>query len=467
MAKERTLEDMYMDLISEAASFEGINSSDQYQYNDDDGEDFMTSKEIIKNEETIKEKFGGLPAVGGDNDIEEDVHFKLYNKKHVHKYTDKEMQEIRTSCENTIVHDYGEHDIYHLTDDERAENDMLAELSLKLGTLKRTYRKVDQYIEAMRIVIQAWKLLEQNNYIHTKDEFFKLVAEGKIVSNRIIMPKLKNMDKYNIDMIIKYISNPDADPTDLLPKKEEVHDSWYDQFMEDDNENDENEIDEMERLLSPEEAQWLVDNIDNPPMMKVHYIKPKMIRQYENNSGFRSRFKKKKYSKKKRYEIESLNNILKKIETNPNNRDDLDYNRSYIVTNSMFDDGKKEKSFWDDLYYDGSWVNKNDLFLYNMAIREEILKQHPPRERYLTYADKELSSFFTSLEACGVNVVELRRKMDTTGSDIADIEKQEVKRSNKKLESAVLQRITELNKSSKFKKIVGKAEDALNKYYDD
>ena len=133
----------------------------------------------------------------------------------------------------------------------------------------------------------------------------------------------------------------------------------------------------------------------------------------------------------------------------------------------MFDVSKEPKSFWDDLYFDGSWTNKDDLFLYDMAVREELLKQHPPREKYLTYADKELAKFFSTLEENGMNVIELRRKMDCTSEDIAEAENKRTKKENKKIESALIQRITKLNNSPKFKKIVGKAENALNKYYEE
>lgn len=463
----KSVEDMYNELIEQSALFDDMMNNSKilssYQNDDDDSEDFMTSKEIIKTKEELEDRFDISPKGTGDGTIEEDIHFKIYGKRHQHKYTEKEMEEIRRSCECTIVHDYGEHDIYHLSDEERANNDMLAELGMKLGGLKRTYRKVDQYIEAMRVVMQAWELLEKNNYIHTKEEFYKLIAQGKIVSNRIIMPKLKKMDQYNIDMIIKYISNPDADASELVPIKEEVRDPWYDQFYEDDEEF-ENEAEEMERLLSPEEVQYILDNADNPPEMRVEDIKPKLIKGYDRRDFG---FSKKKKKKKEKYIIENLHDILNKIQSNPANRDNGDYSRSYMITHSMFDVEKEEKSFLDDMYFDGSWTSKDDLFLYDLAVREELLKQHPPKEKYLTYGDKELAKFFTILEENGINTIDLRRKMDCTSEAATKVEDKRTKKENKKIESALLQRITKLNNSPKFKKIVGKAENALNKYYED
>ena len=170
-------------------------SSDNY----DDSESFMTSKDLVEQKEKIEKQNPNINIPIISPDIEEEVHFKRYTKKRAHKYTESEMKAIRESCVSTIVHDYGERDIYHLSDEERRKNDMLAELSMKLSGVKRVYRKVNEYVEAMRIVVEAWQLLEKNNYIHTRDEFFDLVADGTIVSSRIVMPKLKKSDQYNMD----------------------------------------------------------------------------------------------------------------------------------------------------------------------------------------------------------------------------------------------------------------------------
>lgn len=458
----KTVEEMYMELINQPFLLEddtSILSGSGMQYGgEDDSEEFLTSKEIIKTKENLEEHYGIIPQ--GDGVIEEDVHFKRYTKRREHKYTEKEMEQIRKSCEVTIVHDYGENDIYHISDEEREANDMLAELGMKLGGLKRTYRKVDQYIEAMRIVVQAWEMLEaKGNYIHTRDEFFQMVAEGKIVSNRIIMPKLKRMDNYNVDMIIKYISNPELDPSDLVPIK--VEDDFYDDLL---TESDETEEDEMLRLLSPEDFQFIEEYEDNPPKIKVRDLPPKLIKNYDRR-GFMSSRRKKKLNKNERYIQESLHDILNRIQNNEYNRG-RGYAYSSIITDSIFDVKKAEKDIWDDLYFDGSWANENDLFLYDLAVREELLKQHPTNVNYLTFADQELARFFKILEENGINTIDLRRKMDCSSSGVDNIKARAKKKENKKIESALIQRITQLNNSAKFKKIVSKAEEALNKQFD-
>lgn len=500
-----SIEEMYQQMIeSNALADTIVGGTHARQFDDSDGEDFFTSKEIVQQQEALEKRYGASPTSprgGTGGVIEEEAHFKRYTQKREHKYTEKEKQEIRESCVATIVHDYGEFDIYHLSDEERAKNDMLAEIRLKLVTLKRTYHQVDKYIEAMRVVMEAWEILEKHNYLHTKEEFYQLVAEGKIYSSSIIMPKLKRMDQYNLDMIIQYISNPEADASDLIPAAQEVTDSWYDQFDIEDNEDyqkyfseyleslteadkenkeiedihdeadsyarEKIEEDEMKRLLSPDEVAFVLENAQHPPRIDVKDISPKYIKGYDRTTFGKV---KKKGSKTERYKKEILHRLLNKIQKNPQLRDfNRSYDHSLLVTQSMFEPEKPFKDFMDDIRFDGSWASEDDVFLYNLAVREEVLKQHPANQGYLTYADKEVSDFIKVLEKAGVNTLELRRKMnvaaDTDGTDDATVRAK--RKENKKLEAAIIQRITKLNASPKFKKLTVKAEKALNKAGED
>lgn len=474
---------------------------------EDDGEEFLTSKELLQEKKRMEEILGGKRPGrgprGGEPGIEEEMHFKRYTKRREHKYTESEKQQIRESCMATIVHDYAEHDIYHQSDEERTEHDVLSSIRMKLATLKRTYRKVDQYIEAMRTVMEAWRILEKNNYIHTTEEFFELVAQGRIYSSSIIMPKLKKVDNYNMDVIIQYISNPDVDPKDLVPEVEEApdpfYDSWsitedpqyekyYDEFTESLTDEQKDEMDASDihikaheyavakiqeetamRLLSPEEAQWLSDHQDDIPEFKVKDLKRKWIKNYDRRTFGRSKKKKKKESKTDKLIRENVHTILNKIQANVAFNQGAEYNRSYLVTQSMFDVEKPGKDFWEDLRFTGSWASDEDVFLYDLVVREELLKQHPVNQRYFTYGDQELANFFNVLEKHGVNVVDLRRQMNIGGEGtVTDAATTAAKRKeNKKLESAILQRITKLNGDPSFKKLATKAENALNKRFEE
>lgn len=456
----KTLDDMFRDMLENPGVFGGYSSTsaDRF-YNDEESEDFITSEDMVKMKEN-NDPNADLYLPKGPIEIEESLHFKRYSKRREHKYTETEMEEIRKSCEATIVHDYSENDRYHQSDEERARDDSLNEMTVKLSGLKRMYRKIDQYIVAMRTVIEAWELIEKKeNYLHTRKEFFKMVHDGRIYHTRIIMPKMKGLDKYNIDMVIQYISNPELDPKDLIANSQQNMDSFYDDLMDEDTETAE---EEMERLLSPEEVQYILDHADNPEMIKVHDIKKKRIKGYDHRT-FTSKNKKKRLPKSERIIRKDLHEMLNKIQSNPYNRD-MDtryYNRSALLTNSMFEPAEDEKSFFDDIRFDGSWASKDDLFLYDLAIEEAMASQHIPGE-YMTYGDREIAEFFNVMEREGMNVIELRRRMNATGDDINDKQVKNKQKYNKKMESIIIQRITKLNGNSKFKKLINKAEKEIN-----
>lgn len=495
--------EMYQKLIENAANDLLDDTSSLLGYDDyEEADEFITSKEIVKNKEKIKERGKDNSSFVSDDNIDETfVHYKRYSKPREHKYTDKEMEEIRKSCEATYVHDYGKEDIYHLSDEVKKNNDMLAEIRDKLSTVVSSYRNVDRYVKAMRIVVEAWEILSKYNYIHSDKEFFELVAKGVIVAPGIIMPKLRKMNSYNKEMLIKYISNPELDPADLMPKKiEQQNDPWYDQYKtyDDDSEEsilyrqfyddyvsehspskdeekdfdfselfekadeyarDELSILEMHQILSPQEVEFIDNNTDNPPKLEVSPIPKKYIKNYDTNviGG-----KKNKGGKKYRYSRDSLADLLNKIQNNPNLVDSSDYTSSYVLSNSMFDIPKEPKDAWDDLYFNGSWTDDAALELYDINVRERLMQERPIRERYSTFADKDLDKFFKTLEAAGINTIDLRRRMQVSDSATAEAISEKERKQKKKTEEELLKHITELNNSSKFKKIVHKAEKALN-----
>lgn len=437
--------DLYDDLFDQA---NGINQS-----NEDDSEEFITGAELAKMNNNPNFDINAPKGVNKD-DIEESVHFKRYSKRREHKFTEKEMEEIRNSCRNTIVHDYSEHDIYHMSDEEREKADSLRSISMKVASLKRIYRKPDQYIEAMRIYVDAWQVLEkEENFLYSKSEFFKMVHDGRIYSNRLIKPELKGATKIDDETLILYLSNPQLDSKDFVIKQEKVYDDWSGW---DDEEDDETEEEKMQRLLSPEEIEWLTKYSDNPPPIEVKPIKKKYIKSYlsgEYNKRGRKK-KKNKMSKYEKYSMKNLHTLLRKIESNPNNRDYSQ--RSHMLTNSMFVLPEREKTFWDDLFYDGSWADKYGCELFDIYVNELIMEQRIPGSTYITYGDRSLSLIFKDLEESGNNVLNLRRVMNKDVEYRQDEEVRESKKKNLKREKAIYNRILNLTQSDKFKKTVEK-----------
>ena len=448
----------YSRLLEDEALFGDVDrglafKSNRGKFFDEDPEDFVTDDEVKK---VMEQQGEGLPDVPKKpRKTEEEMVFKRYRVQHEHKYTEKEMKQIREEANGVIVHDYAEKDMYHMSDEERAKADSLAQLRVKISGLHKMYSKVDEYVKAMRIFIEAWETLaKKDNFLHDDKEFFQMVADGRIYNSSIIMPRLRKMEKYNVDLLIKYISNPELDPSELVDPVYSDDDDFYNEDIETDEEK-------MERLLSPEEALFIEQNTDNPPEMQVKEIKRKYIKGYDQK-GYSLRKRKKKLSKKERAIAESTHDILNKIQRNVSNSYADMYTRSWFVTSSLFDKPKEPESPYDRIHFDGSWTSKDDLLLYDLAIQEELMNEHPIGERALTNNDKYIQEFFRTMEDEGLNVIELRRKMNMTSSELSAKENKNQKKENRKREAAIIQRITKLNGDPKFKKLVSKAEKAIN-----
>jgi hypothetical protein len=498
---------------------------------DEDAEVFVSVNESTNKSNTIQ----------NPNEIEESLVFRRFTTDRDRKYSEKEMNAIRESCRLTIVHDYSNNDWYHISDKERAEIDQLHEISLKLASLKSNYRRVDEYIKAMRIVFEAWSILEKKNYLHSKEEFFKLVSSGKITSNRIIMPKLKKINQYNVDMIIQYISNPNVDVSHLRAQKkandeyinnyesetkiqekiqqllisndinhievENVNICWdeyvcvlkcncdncvdeedskaivdltEDQIADDSiikcecehlakavhlietfrseidvKERSETEKERIKRILSNEEIEYLADP-NNTNELSVENIKYKYIKGYDHRT-----LKRKKNEKKKDRNIREITSIVLNSIQNQYYRDMIN---GYMISRGLFEREKQYKDSYDKIKFASSWQDDEAVDLYDMMVEEERMNEYPAGQRYLTFGDRDIDNFFKIMEAHDVNTIQLRRNMSMDTSSMDKKKIKEEKKSNQKIESALMQRITKLNNSKKFQKISKRAEEALNKY---
>lgn len=357
-----------------------------------------------------------------DSPPDESFHFKRYSKNRIHKYTEEEMNSIRNGCLNTIVNDYSMTDVYHMSDEERSKNDKLAEIAMKLATVKSVYRRLDQYIEAMRVVFKAWEILSENNYVHSKKEFFRMVAEGKIISGRIIIPQLKNFKKYDIDIIIKYISNPNLDASIFAPKEKS-----YNDYFEEINE------DEIDRLFSENELKEIEESLDNK--IKVDVLDPSYIKHYVNHNK----------NKKHKYSQEVFNKIV----------DSHNGYKMFLI------DSNARKNPYDSIRIKGSWRKKHNLeqLLWQLddAHMDDYIIKYGEK---INNKDKYLKDFYQEMSKYGIDSVELRKNImlnETKKESISDKE-------NKKKEKEILQRIIKMNNDKGFIEQIKKAEEEINKY---
>ena len=432
----------------------------QLRASDADVEIFETSEDLVKKEQ-VSEDPGKGRRIPEYHKVEESIHFNTYTEAREHKYTEYEMEAIRDVSRRIIVHDYGEEDYYHMSDEERERRDQLATFSIKLGSLKRIYHRVDDYIKAMRIVYDAWSMVADKSLIHTREEFFDLVAAGLIISNRIISPRLRGMDKYNEDMILLYISNPLLDPADLLPEDRSPNNEDY----YDDDEDD--PVIDVNRLLSATEINSLerynAGILSENPLI-VKNLNSKYLKTYDDTlNGRKKKSKSKKKQSKSDKEIgKTITTILNKIQSN-NYQKDWGMGYSFGIVENFFSD-TNEPSVYDDTYYDGSWQNDESVSLYEIAVDEEKLSEKVPGEGYLTHGDQVLQNFFRKLETQGVSTVELRRRFGSNQINYIESKKKASRKANKKRESELIDRIHSLSRNPKFKKLVSKAEKSLEEF---
>ena len=366
--------------------------------------------------------------------IDESFNVKSYSPKRTHIYTEQEMNSIKESCKEMIVNDYGVNDLFHVSDEEKLKNDQLAEISMKLMGVKSVYHRVDQYIEAMRIVYRAWEILSQNNFVRTKKEFFQMVAQGRIVSNRIIIPQLKQAKKYNQKLILEYISNPELDASVFAPNQEDEERFLTDEEIEE----------QMERILSTEDFLEIEKHNNEVQMMQVESIDPKFMKKYLDPN------------KKKKIKLDQrVFNTLMNHERNAN-RSTI----NNLFTENLFEVKKKNFDPYDRVRFKGSWRNKNDVAVYDMMVDES--RQFDKDGTFSKENDTQRSSFFEELSKYGIDSIDLRKNfVSNKKNDNNKIAKKEFKKSEK----IILNKILELNDSKKFNDLCKKAEESLNNYY--
>lgn len=421
---------------------------------------FVTSEDKAREAKLREERDQRDHRPGAYRQPEESVYFRFTDKSRVRKYTDEEMARFREGARRVIVHDYGESDFYHLTDEERERNDQLASISLKLGNLKRIYRSVDKYIEAMRVVYQAWSILAENNLLHTREEFFEYVAKGIIVSNRILTPKLKGITGYNEELLLQYVSNPTLDPKDLLPKQIPDLDDYYYADVEE-------QKFEMDCLLSPSEIEYVVRHDELPDeeriILPVKPIKRKFLKAYDDQQGLGKRKRKRGMKKVDRDLQPDMTAILKRLVKSDADRNPYAAMSSFNSLTDIFD-ASKRKSVWDQVPYAGSWQDDEEVELYELAISEELMREPVPGGGGITEGDQANQIFYRTMESMGISIVDWRRNSIGGDGTYLREKNRRSRKQNRKLERRIISRLGEMQSDPKFKKLIKRSEKSLIDY---
>lgn len=157
-----------------------------------------------------------------DDDSDELIHGdgyeELFKKKTSVFIPEHRIEEMKKEFDCVVVRDFG--DDYHLSEEERNEKNKFYQAFKKFNRMKKKYRKLDEYVIAMREALQCLDFVAENNGVYSSEEFKKLFLRKKIYISGLEFPKLIGRERKNIswEYLTEFILS-NNDPKDILPKK--------------------------------------------------------------------------------------------------------------------------------------------------------------------------------------------------------------------------------------------------------
>lgn len=115
------------------------------------------------------------------------------------------LAEMEASYGEVVVHDFG--DDYNLSEQEKIEKNALYKVFSKLARCKRTYRKIEEFIQVARLSMDALNAVAETNGRYDPEEFKRRVFKGKIEVQGWMFPKLagKERKKVNFSYLADFI----------------------------------------------------------------------------------------------------------------------------------------------------------------------------------------------------------------------------------------------------------------------
>ena len=185
-------------------------------------------------------------------------------------------QKLESDLMVVYVQDYG--DDYHRTEDQPS-----TELERKIRNLRRKYKNVMEYNDAMTVYIEYMELLK-NKYGDGK--IFKIYKKNKFIHERIPpKPKLRSnkLNKFILEHGI-LISTGKVDYHAMCDNEE-----WFDEIIDDMNENvniDDDEVIEVEH--GGKELDKFIDKAMNTRLMNKHRLRSSDLDYMEEYFGIKN-----------------------------------------------------------------------------------------------------------------------------------------------------------------------------------
>ncbi len=129
-----------------------------------------------------------------------------YEKENVY-VPESYLKKIDSTYEYVVVNDFG--DDYHLTEEEKREKNKYYEAFKPLIRSRKTYRKLNEYIDVTRSAIKCLRLVAETNGIMDPDKFIRNYFKGKISIDGLFFPKYKGKDRKDLawDVVSEIIVN--------------------------------------------------------------------------------------------------------------------------------------------------------------------------------------------------------------------------------------------------------------------
>lgn len=282
-------------------------------------------------------------------------------------YTDKEVfisekraEEIKKRYQTVVVQEFG--DSYHLTEEERKQEERYYEAKLIAENVLHKIKRLDKYVTAMRAVLKAAQFIANDNGVYPPAEFMNKWLNGKIIIDGLEIPKYTGKDKKRInwnyitefilsDKDVNELRKRDVEPMD----DSEIEDATKRLFAP-------GELEEWTRPLTPEEESarrkaYIVGKCVTP-------LTKKERRQLMKDNP--SLILEMKEIRKKEKSLQLMNGQYR-VEMN---KDDFTYIDRYDRERGF----EKEK---EPPIFNGSFGNKKDMRKYEYDVRQY--------EKYHTY----------------------------------------------------------------------------------
>ena len=161
--------------------------------------------------------------------------------------SERTQKKLLAEYDSVVVNDYG--DDYHIPEDELKARNKYYEAFAKLSKMNRKYKRLDEFVIAMRQSLACLDMVAKDNFLYDPEEFKKKWLDGKIEVFGLHHIVYKGKDRKQINW--KYITDfifSDKDPKELMG-------------IEDEGYKTEEEIKEYyESLYTEEELEKIMDH---------------------------------------------------------------------------------------------------------------------------------------------------------------------------------------------------------------